>query len=96
METSCDIPIRFSCCFEVTQSAAAARAVGDEDAAKAWERGIGKFAAWIVKEENDGGRDRRDTMLLDTAAVETMWAAAARLSVDKDEIARKLSNRKDD
>ncbi|KAK2594392.1 hypothetical protein QQS21_007898 [Conoideocrella luteorostrata] len=73
--------------LDVLEPAAAARAVGDEEAARAWEQGVGALPAWTwAAEEERPQRFCRDTMLLDATAVETMLAASVELAAHKDEI----------
>ncbi|RMD44114.1 hypothetical protein DV735_g983, partial [Chaetothyriales sp. CBS 134920] len=69
--------------LQVDDPAAAARVAGDEEAAEAWERGVGALPAWTDMGEEEGRRYRRNTMLLDVAAVNTMWAAAAEIAAHK-------------
>ncbi len=63
--------------LEVHDPAMAARASGDTEAAQAWEAGIGALPPWTPGKAE---RTDRNTLLLDSAAVETMWAAAAELA----------------
>ncbi|KAI0552147.1 hypothetical protein F4679DRAFT_592650 [Xylaria curta] len=81
----------------VLDPAAAALAAGDEKATRAWQRGIGALSPWtgeksVEKEEKLRWPDRyrRDTMLLNEAAVEKMLAAAAQLSTDRSKIQEKI------
>ncbi|KAJ9133177.1 hypothetical protein NKR23_g10910 [Pleurostoma richardsiae] len=76
--------------LEVHDPGAAARAAGDEEAASAWENGIGKLPAWSGKGEEGEQRYCRNTMLLGAAAVEIMWAAAEKLSAQENEICQKI------
>ncbi|KAI0399008.1 hypothetical protein F4802DRAFT_591235, partial [Xylaria palmicola] len=87
----------------VLDPAAAAKAAGDEKAARVWRRGIGALPPWTgeestgerrrgEKEAEGPDRYRRDTMLLDEAAVEKILAAAGQLSADRENIEKKIRN----
>ncbi|KAI0443031.1 hypothetical protein F4803DRAFT_517156 [Xylaria telfairii] len=74
--------------LEVHDPAAVACAVNDEEAVTAWECGIGALTTWKSGEKAE--IKDRNTMLLDTAAGETMWAASAALATQEDEINKKI------
>ncbi|EPS37709.1 hypothetical protein H072_8544 [Dactylellina haptotyla CBS 200.50] len=68
----------------------------EPDLGRLRERGIGALPLWKDKKEEQerNRRYQRNTMLLDTTAVDTMWAAAAVLASNEKEIAQKINNLK--
>ncbi|KAI5867961.1 hypothetical protein GGS23DRAFT_601938 [Durotheca rogersii] len=68
-----------------------ATAAGGPAARLAWGRGIGALPPWIDKVKKDERSSNcRNIALLNAAAVETMLAAAAELSLRKEEINREI------
>ncbi|KAH8754784.1 hypothetical protein F5883DRAFT_718990 [Diaporthe sp. PMI_573] len=88
--------------LEVLDPATAAHEAGDEKAARVWQCHFGALSPWtgeentkkgqVEKEEQEQSyRYRRNTMLLDDAAVGKMLAATAQLSAQREKVEDKLS-----
>ncbi|KAI1158873.1 hypothetical protein F5B18DRAFT_63094 [Nemania serpens] len=88
--------------LEVHEPAAVARAMDDEEAARMWEHRIEARQAWRAGEGTETTettettkktkKTKRSAILIDTAAVETMWAASTELATRKEENEERIWN----